>query len=100
MTIRAETYSIGATGVGTASPATDGTFRPEPGAFNLSLSGTWSATVKLQRAFDDDASPNWLDVTSYTANTETQVAEIEEGVIYRLYCSAYTSGTIAGRLSQ
>lgn len=70
------------------------------GYFNLSLSGFGTATVKLQRSFDKGTT--WKDVTdgSFTANVEKQGYEPEEQVYYRLNCSAYTSGTILGRLSQ
>jgi len=70
------------------------------GPINLSLTGTWVATVKLQRSFDDGVT--FLDVASYTANAEELGAKVEpeSGVLYRLSCSAYTSGTVTYRLSQ
>ena len=70
------------------------------GLFNFSLSGTWVATVHLQRSFDVGAS--WLDVDSFTGNVETFGTEPEDAVYYRLGVKTgnFTSGKIAGRLSQ
>lgn len=70
------------------------------GKFNLSLSGTWVATVYLQRSFDGGTT--WMDVDSFTSNTE-QVGEEPEGeACYRfgVKTGGYTSGTVVGRLSQ
>lgn len=69
------------------------------GPFNLSLSGTFVATVQLQRSFD--AGSTWLVVKSYTAVAE-EVGDAgdEKGVLHRLECTAYTSGTVVGRLSR
>jgi hypothetical protein len=73
------------------------------GEFNVSLSGTWAATVALQRSFD--AGSTWVTVSkpdltdaSFTANASFSVKEPEPGVRYRLNCSAYTSGTVTYRL--
>jgi len=63
---------------------------------NLSLSGFGTATVALQRSFDDGAS--WADVESFEADTEKVAEEPEAGVRYRLNASAYGAGTIAYRL--
>lgn len=68
------------------------------GAFNISLSGFGVGTVALERSFDNGTS--WVSVESFTADAEKIGEEPEEGVRYRFNCSAYTSGTIAYRLSQ
>lgn len=70
------------------------------GRFNLSISGTFVATVTLQRSFDQGST--WLDVATYSVAAEDRGEEIEEGVLYRLNVKtgAYTSGTVVGRLSQ
>ena len=39
------------------------------GHFGLSISGTWAGTVTVQRSFDGGST--WLDVDTFTANTET-----------------------------
>ena len=75
------------------------------GKFNASLTGTWVGTVVLQRSYDGtnfetvskDASGS---DASFTANCSIVVEECETGVIYRWNCTAYTSGTIATRISQ
>ena len=69
------------------------------GNFNISISGTWSATIWVQRSFDNST---WLDVISYTANVETYRFEPEANVYYRIGCKTggYTSGTAVVRLSQ
>lgn len=60
--------------------------------YTLSLSGGATATVKLQRSFDDGVT--WKDVKSYTADAEENGFEPTSKVSYRLNCSAYTSGTV------
>ena len=71
------------------------------GKFNLSLSGTWVATVFVQRAYED-APTTWFDVQSYTANIEDIGEEAEEGVLYQVgvKTGGYTSGTVVVRISQ
>lgn len=82
------------------------TFSPMPGRdFNVSLWGTFSGTVQLERSLDGAA--NWLPITAagtqlyqWTAPASETASEAEAGVLYRLNCTAYTSGTINYRLSQ
>ena len=86
------------------------------GTFNMIIGGSggpngnWSATVRLERSFDegttwyvcgDPGGTNGQAVYS-TANVDVSrvAGEPERGVLYRLNCSAYTSGTINYRLSQ
>lgn len=68
-----------------------------PGRFNLSLSGTWVATVHLQRSFD--LGTTWHDVASFTTNDEGSVTD-PGGVQYRIGVKTgnYTSGTVVARL--
>lgn len=76
------------------------------GYFNMSLWGTFTATVKLQRSFD--AGTTWLTVSqdatgadaSYTAALSVVAIEPETGVLYRLNCTAYSSGTVNYRISR
>lgn len=58
----------------------------------LSISGTFSATVWLQRRLN---SAPWLDVTSYTAAAEKIIDTEAVGVEYRLgvKTGGYASGT-------
>ena len=66
------------------------------GAFSLSISGTFDATVTLQRSQDD---PNWFDVDTFTAATE-EVGN--EAVLYYyrvgIKTGEYTSGTATASL--
>jgi hypothetical protein len=87
----------------TASIAAQNTFSSTvaiAGPFNVSLSGTWSATVHLQRSYD--AGVTWMDVASYTANIEDRGLEAETGVLYRIGVKTgnYVSGTVVARVSQ
>lgn len=75
------------------------------GYFNLSIWGTFSGSVQLERTFD--AGSNWLPVAedptgtkaAYTTPVSVEVYEPEAGVFYRLNCTAYVSGTINYRIS-
>ena len=90
---------------GTFTSTNSGTSVVMIGAFNVSVWGTFSATVVLERSFD--AETTWLPVSfpdgtniSYTAAGSGSWAEIEYGVYYRLRCSAFTSGTVNWRISR
>ena len=83
------TNTIEVTGVGTAR------------SFTVSLTGTWTATVTLQRSFDDGAS--WIDVTTYTINTSTTYSDGLDNqiILYRIGVKTgnFTSGTVAATLA-
>jgi hypothetical protein len=64
----------------------------------VSLSGTWTGTVTLERSFD--AGATWLAYIAYTANATAEIANLEDGVRYRLNATAWTSGACTGRLAQ
>lgn len=73
--------------------------------FNVSLWGTFVGTVQLERSFDNGTT--WLPITSagaaafkYTAPASESVSEPEADTLYRLNCTAYTSGTVNYRLSE
>lgn len=70
-----------------------GTAIKRQGQFALSLSGTFSATIALERTLDGT---NWRMVEQYTAPVEKTIEEPLVGVQYRLNCTAYTSGTAKG----
>lgn len=92
------------------------TFYPTPGApfafvrgsgyFNVTVYGTFTATVAVQRSFD--AGATWHTVSqdatgadaAYTAPMSLVALEPEHGVVYRLNCTAYSSGTINYRMSR
>lgn len=69
------------------------------GDFNISISGTFVATVWVQRSFDGT---NWLDVESFTAGTQKRGFESERDVRYRIgvKTGGFTSGTVTVRVSQ
>lgn len=82
-------------------------FAPIAGTpFTLSLWGTFSATVALQRSIDGGTT--WITASrdsagaaaSYTAPAVIAVEEPEAGALYRLNCTAFTSGTVNYRLGQ
>ena len=68
------------------------------GNFSFSLSGTWVATVHLQRSRDDGTT--WNDVGAYTTNTEDAGYEPAGGMLYRVGVKTgnFTSGTIVAAL--
>ena len=68
--------------------------------FNFSLSGTFVASVVIQRSFD--AGETWLDVATFGTPGEFVGEEPERNMRYRfgVKTGAYTSGSIIGRLSQ
>lgn len=68
------------------------------GFFNLSIWGTFSASVVVQRSFDGTT---WLDVATFTSPTEEAGFE-PTGADYRagVKTGAYSSGTVNVRISQ
>ena len=66
--------------------------------FNLSLHGTFTATVVLQRSFDRGIT--WHAVGEFIQPVQTTGDEPEAYVNYRLTCTSYTSGPVFYRLSQ
>ena len=69
------------------------------GFFNLSITGTFVATVTVQRSFDNQAT--WQDVDTFTKSTEDFGME-PEVCWYRagVKTGDFTSGTINVRLGQ
>lgn len=69
------------------------------GFFNLSLRGTFVATVTVQRSFDEMVT--WHDVDTFTAPTEDYGME-PEVCWYRagVKTGEFTSGSISVRLGQ
>lgn len=75
------------------------------GRFNLSLTGTFSGTVALERS--DSKTGTFTPVARDTSGTQAtfttafeglSMEEDEQGMWYRLNCTAYTSGTINYRI--
>ena len=69
------------------------------GYFNLSISGTWVATVTVQRSFD--SGDTWFNVDTFTENTQEYGLEPERDVYYRIGVKTgdFTSGEVVLRLS-
>jgi len=74
------------------------------GNFNFSLGGTFDATVRLEKSYDQGTT--WAPVTAnaseieFTEPCEELFTEPEVGVVYSWNCTSYTSGTINARISQ
>lgn len=89
------------TTITTASITAEDTFTDAvrlEGYFNLSLSGTWAATVTVQRSIDN---ATWVDVDTFTTNSE-EVGFEPELMWYRVGVKTgdFTSGTVAIRLGR
>lgn len=80
------------------------TWQEFSGRFNLHLAGIFVATVILERSFDGGvtAAPctNLGAGVSFTGPASEILEAPETGVLYRLRCTAYTSGSVQARLSQ
>jgi len=70
------------------------------GHFNVSISGTWSATLTVQRSFD--SGDTWFDVKTFVSNAQEYGFEPEAGVFYRIgtKLGEFVSGVATVRLSQ
>lgn len=64
--------------------------------YNVSIFGTFSGTVEVQRSFDDGVT--WQAIKTITAPYEGVGIEVERKVSYRLECTVFTSGSIYYRL--
>ena len=69
------------------------------GDFNISIQGTFSATVTVQRSYDQDTISNWEDVETFTTAVE-RIGLEPESVYYRVGVKSgeFTSGTIDIRI--
>lgn len=69
--------------------------------FSITITGTWVATVTLQRSVGEPG--DWTDVTTYTTNQSTTYDDTLDNQIiyYRLYIKTggFTSGTVNMQLS-
>lgn len=60
----------------------------------ISISGTFVATVTLQRSLDGDTEANYMDLSpSFTSPAEENFINTQ-AAWYRLKVTAYTSGTV------
>ncbi len=85
--------SVSSAGAGTGSIRVTGA-GVIPRRFNISITGSWSATVTLQRSPDNSA---WEDVENYTTNQSKNFNDgLDNSILfYRLHIKTgnYTSGT-------
>lgn len=76
------------------------------GALNVTLSGTWTGSVNIERSFDNGTTWNIVSedgtgtAATYTANMSVECVEGERGVSYRINATSVGSGTVVYRLSQ
>lgn len=73
----------------------------DPHGFTLSITGTYTATITLQRRFNDPGGySSTYDVATYTANAEYNLLDYGNNVEYRIgiKTGGYTSGTAVIRL--
>ena len=93
-------HLISSASITNANSFTEATIFDQRRPFNVSVSGTFSATVALQRSFDDGVT--WLTVWTTTTAAEILVDTIEEDIQWRLGVRTgdYTSGTVVARMSQ
>lgn len=75
------------------------------GRFNVSIWGTFAATVVLERSFDDGVT--WLvcskpDLTDaeFSSTVTFAVEEPEADIYYRLTCTTFSNGTVNYRMSR
>nr|WP_198983063.1 hypothetical protein [Herbaspirillum sp. ASV7] len=90
---------------GTLSATGAGTTTPIFGPCNFFVYGTFVGTVQLERSFDGGTTwvPYTLDAANdyakFTTPASLVFSEPEHGMLYRVNCIAFTSGTINWRLS-
>ncbi|CAH2606421.1 conserved protein of unknown function (plasmid) [Rhodovastum atsumiense] len=93
------------TGTFTAAGAADKSVACS-GRFNVSIWGTFVATVVIERSFDGGSTFLPLSTDAYgtavalTVPCSLVIDEPEAGVIYRLRCTSWTSGSVNWRISQ
>lgn len=70
--------------------------------FNISVQGTFSATVTLQRSYDSGVTWYDVDTGSWTAATESGGWNADSGVLWRIgvKTGGFTSGTANVRIGQ
>jgi hypothetical protein len=96
--MRPQTVTVGAAGVFPFA-------LPIVGTYNVAIGGTFVATLQIERSFDGGAtyvplSGATIGVTAtFAAPTTFRGVEPERGVLYRVNCTAFTSGPATVRIS-
>jgi hypothetical protein len=75
---------------GTFSGTGQSTEIPIQGLATLSISGTFTATIDLERKAPE--SSTWTVVESYTSAAEKNIEAVGRKWLYRLNCSSHSSG--------
>lgn len=92
----------------TGTLATSGAASPSVaiyGNFNVTISGSFTGTAQVQRSFDNGTTWNTVSTdgtgsaASYSAPCSVTGIEVEWALLYRIYCSALSAGSITYRLS-
>jgi hypothetical protein len=68
------------------------------GKYNLLITGSFAATIAIERSFDGGAS--FIELQRFTSPTQLVGEEPESNIIYRLTCSTFASGAASYRLSR
>jgi hypothetical protein len=90
---------------GALAAVANGTGQVLKDSFNVDVSGTFVATLAVQRSFDGGTT--WSTISrdasgtpaTFTAPFSIQVSEPEVGVQYRVAMTAFTSGSANYRMS-
>lgn len=100
-TIAGQLVSDSRSGTGAIGP-----FQPPGGLrpFNVFITGTFNATVEVQKSYDHGLSyttlqpPDLSAIASFTSPTVFTVIEPDPAVLYQINVTTYTSGTVNGRM--
>ncbi len=80
-------------GTFTATGASEAVEIQRFGTYSLAFAGA-TATVEVERSVDGGGSWNQVPNGLHNNDTENNIISLAPGVLYRLNCTAYTSGTI------
>lgn len=92
----AQSDSFTATGVGGNFTPTTKIGQSLSTDYNISIAGTFDATLELQKSYDGGVTFN--AVKEYTVPIEELGTEPESGIKYRFECTVFTSGQADTRL--
>lgn len=75
------------------------------GNFNISIQGTFDATFVIERSLDDgdaweELTAQGVTISTYTDEMSESFYEPEPQALYRIRCSAYTSGAALIRIGK
>ena len=97
--------NVGLADIALLQPQTEAVTSATTYPFDGPITGTFVATLQLERSFDGGTtyaplSGSTIGTTAtFTAPTTFVGNETERGVLYRVNCTAYTSGTANVRIS-